>query len=220
VYLAGPVIEGDAVRGTLRVPDAGTLLVEDRRPMDDAGSTADDAARTAGASDVGEAQTPIEQFGDSRGTTLFTWTGDMLLERASAVGQPGTGTMTRGVRVRHRPAGDDQLTDMVCERLSAQFIESQNPEAAGGSSSMLELTAVEARDGVLVNHRNLQVVCDLLLYTAAQRTLRASATVGNRATLFDRDAARHADAEAFTINMDTGEWSSENMSAQGVGGTP
>ena len=91
-FLQGPEIQFAAHQGTLVVPGAGLLLIEDRRaqPIDD------------------------ERLGEIRGTTLFEWDGMLSFDRES-----GKGTMTNRARMRHRDLVSGMVTQLECERLNA-----------------------------------------------------------------------------------------------------
>ncbi|TVQ59288.1 MAG: hypothetical protein EA379_11310, partial [Phycisphaerales bacterium] len=94
IYLSAPEVLADAASETVRVPSAGSLLIEDRS----------DRARSSSSAAT------------AQGTTLFEWDGDLTLRRDNA-----TALMRDRVRLRHRPRSGEEMIELESEAMSASF---------------------------------------------------------------------------------------------------
>lgn len=150
-------IDIDNIGGILTVPAAGRLLVSDQR-------------LEADASD----QSTL------RGSALFDWEGDLLLDRPS-----GVMNMSSRVRMIHRPTGDGADVELECESLMAEFSEENagSELTSAGDSSQLE--DVEASGAVWARTGQQQILADKLVYVAETQAATATAAGGGWVTLFD-----------------------------------
>ena len=170
-YLDGPTLIADAATDTLMAPASGRLLFEDRR----------------GASDGGE----IDREGMStRGTTLFEWEGAARFDRGR-----GEAVMSRVVRLRQKPLGEDRVTELECERLEAKFAIPRGDgeaEASGGEASLgsraalgAQLTTARASGAVYARQGDRELIADHLEFDALAGVAQAWANEGNLVTIFD-----------------------------------
>lgn len=187
-FLRGPAIELDAATRTLSSPGEGLLLIEDRRE--------DTSAHKAPAGIGAEG---------ARGTTVFEWKGGMALSRAT-----GRGQMDNGVRVLHRHAGLEDITELQCETLKVYFQDTP----AGSDAQPMRLERAEAIGAVFARHKTLQLIADRMEYDAARGVIIAAAAPGNRVTVYDEAKGRHFVAEAAEVDLATGSWKAIRVSAQ------
>lgn len=190
-FMRGPAIELDAVSLTLKSPGAGLLLIEDRR---------DAASSPPGQAELGAH--------GARGTTVFEWKGGMALSRTT-----GEGQMDKGVRVRHRHAGIEDITELQCETLRVFLAEAP----AGSDAQAMRLERAEAIGAVFARHKTLQLVADRMDYDASRGVIIAAAAPGNRVTVYDEAKGRHFVAEAAEVDLATGSWKATRVSAQMFG---
>lgn len=193
--LRGPMISADFVAQTVDVPDAGTLLVEDRRGVDDAAVAADPFATQAPA-----------PGGSLRGTSVFHWAGNFHLDAAS-----GVATMERSVRLRHLAPGAERAAELECEQLTAHF----TPLDVQSDPSGATLQTALAEGGVFARHGANELVADQVRFDGGTSELLATARPGNRVTLFDAETARNIAAEGITIDLMTGQWRATQVSGSG-----
>ncbi|GAB4552377.1 MAG: hypothetical protein Tsb0013_14660 [Phycisphaerales bacterium] len=172
---------------TVDAPGAGRLVVEDQREPDP-DATSNDA--------------------DTRGTSVFRWTGAMALQLDA-----GTASLERDVSVRHLPRNADDVTQLDCQRLDAYFAPS---DANGGRG--FTINRLVARESVYAGYRGLELLADSLEYLASREQITAEASPGNRVTVFDPDRAGHYTASSVLIDLVTGNWTSSG--ATGAGGAP
>ncbi len=173
-------------------PGAGRLVVEDRRPDETREPTDAQHATLSG-----------------RGTSVFNWSGSMQLALSE-----GRATLDRDVRVRYLPSETTELTQLDCQRLDAFFEKSASSSEEGGFT----IQRLDARESVYANHRGLELIADTLVYRASTEQIVASASAGNRVTVFDPARSGHYNASSVLIDLVTGNWTSEN--ATGAGGAP
>ncbi len=189
-FLRAAAVELDALKATMAATGPGLLLLEDRRPA----KPAEAAARAP------DAEGPLV-VGNMQGTTLFHFEQALNFERAS-----GEGEMNGRVRVRHLDAATQRFTDIECEQLKIQVQESAAGAEAGREGPALRLVRAEAIGAVFARHGSLQVVGDAMTYDAKGRTLTATASPGNRVTVFDEARGRHFTADAASVDLATGSW--------------
>ncbi|MEM9373483.1 MAG: hypothetical protein AAGA55_07550 [Planctomycetota bacterium] len=181
LYIEGDQIIADAERSELRVPGEGTLLVLDRSGADAAN------AEAPGRSSIGP------------GLTRFTWAGSLLLDRAA-----GTGEMTDSVFVRHKSVGADAgasgaVSDLLCDRLTAQFSEdASNPGENGGQAS---LEAADAEGNVVFVSSGKRLEADGARFDAAREMLDALALPGRLVTLTEPGAATPVSARSIRWDL-------------------
>ncbi|MEM1165208.1 MAG: hypothetical protein AAGI30_02845 [Planctomycetota bacterium] len=183
IALQGGEIFTEDETQTLRVPGPGLLLINDQRSPEDEG------AGDAGATDEVE----------TRGTSVFSWTGSMDVDRLG-----GRATMREMVRVRHLAQQSSVFTVLECERLDARF----DPGDPQGETSddAPRLRTIEADGGVYLKHGELEIVADSLFYSEAMGTATAQAAPGGRVSVHDGEAGQHFTAEAVEVDVITGQW--------------
>ncbi|MFG0274785.1 MAG: hypothetical protein ACF8QF_06990 [Phycisphaerales bacterium] len=156
VFLESRSIDARIAQNDLLVPHPGRLLIENRQEGGE--STDEDAASVF----------------DVRGSTLFEWEGDLVFDRDN-----GSAVMSRQVRLRQLPPGGDEMTELECERLTAQMTLPSDPNQEA------ELRSAEASGAVYVRRGTRQLIADRLLYDASTGVAEATAALGNAVTLFD-----------------------------------
>ncbi|MCC5824056.1 MAG: hypothetical protein LAT64_12255 [Phycisphaerales bacterium] len=178
LYLEGDQITTDAVRNTLRVPGAGTLLVMDRRSPErgpDA-PAADPLGGTVGP-----------------GLTRFTWVGSFELQRDT-----GIGVMERQVLVRHKTIGGGpdagQIAELATDKLTAAFAESDDAD------NPFALRTADAQGSVVFRASGKQLYADGARYEADTDILHALALPGRLVEL--REPGRAAPLSARAIQWD------------------
>lgn len=195
--LRGPRIVLDGQTQRLIVPDAGMLVIEDRRTPSDS---------------PGRARSADDHFPDIAGTTGFWWDGSLTLDRTH-----GLGRMSRRVRMVHVQAETGLRTEMESEELVARI---GDPSSAGAATPAAPssppawerpsqpdtLQAVEALGAVYVQHGRLKLIGDKMHYDDRLGLIRMSAMPGNRMTVLDGAKGSHLVAESVTIDVRTGEW--------------
>lgn len=176
LFIEGDQIIADAARSELRVPGAGTLLVLDRRADDN-------------SPDAGPAIGP--------GLTRFTWEGALRLDRVA-----GVGVMTDSVFVRHKAVGnpgDNALSDLLCDTLTARFTES-NPSGDAGEGGTLALDSADAQGNVVFVSGGKRLDADGARFDASREVLDALALPGRLVTL--TEPGRAAPVSARSIRWD------------------
>lgn len=172
--LTGERIIADDTAGTgavISVPGPGRAAVYDGR-----------AAESALAAEAVSAS-PAAPFRDRefRGSALFTWNGSMDLNRKTDLL-----TMRRGVRLVHLPLADDPATTLECERLLAKLLFKTSGDNANASA---DLVRADATGAVYVESATRRLMADGVLYDASRRLVEATASEGNRVTLYDDSRA-------------------------------
>lgn len=175
LYLEGEQVEGDAETDTLDVPGPGRLFIRD---LQGAEASPD---RGAGG-------------GIARGDALFDWDGRMHFDRAADRFE-----LQRRVRLTHRRAGDGEITDLECERLTGRLRDDEAPDTGG--SRLREAIATGA---VYLRSGGREVVADELFYDADRGQARAAAARGNRLSMFDGSAGTAVTAEGLVWDLTTG----------------
>ena len=178
--LRGPRIIYDAQVNRLIVPDAGTLLVDDRR-LDE--------------------ETADSDFPDVRGSTGFWWDDSLVLDVRDTAHDV---TLSGRVRMVHRSRTNAERIEMECESLHAKLV--QDRTADGIDEGSLTLEEVRAEQAVYVQQGGMQLVADGMRFDGQTQRVVASAASGNRITILDLDQRGHFVAEEVQIDALTGEW--------------
>lgn len=165
VYMEGARILADDVTGAVEIPGAGRAIVRDQKQA---------AASEQPKQPEGTA-TATPSTG-SRGTSRFTWTGSMKLDRTT-----GLLRMLRDTELVHLPLGTTQVTRIVASELDATL----NLKGDGLDARSAELQRAEAVGAVFAESGTQKLLCDRLIYEAVAGTAQAMSTNGNRVTLYD-----------------------------------
>ena len=192
LYLEGRTIRADNDLGTLDVPGAGVLLALDRRATESAPASPEDAPPSTGL-----------LSNTAQGLSKFTWEGFMILDRPR-----GTVTMSRAVRLEHRPLGETDVTELECERLTANIREAADvsADAAGGADpngAARELRSAAADGAVWLRSAGKELVADSLLYDAVRRLIDARADPEGSVTIYDPAAAAPTTAARILWDLAT-----------------
>lgn len=171
LFLEGPSIVADNAQGTLVVDHPGRMFLVDAR-------RAADASR--------------ESAPGARGSTLFEWAGSLRMDRAD-----GTIDMRRTVRMTHRRLGDDQITDLESERLTAKVRRREGEQGSGDEFENGELVAATAAGAVYVRSAERELIADMLEYDAQRGVAAATAVPGGVVTMFDGTATVVTAEELF-----------------------
>jgi hypothetical protein len=174
MYLESARISADDRAGTLETPGAGRFLVLDRR--------------------AAEQVRPDEPFGGGRGTSMFTWNGSMRLDRAK-----GLVTLLEGVKLTHQRAGDNVVSELDCEKLTA--VVREQPGESDARSFSGELVSAEAEGGVWIRANGRELIADRASYDAINRVLTARASPGNYVEVFDPGAVTPRTARELRWDM-------------------
>jgi lipopolysaccharide export system protein LptA len=200
MYLEGPKIIADNAAGTLNVPSAGKMLIDDRQGITEA--SAERTARGSGSMASGP------------GTSLFEWAGSMSFDRGT-----GALTMLRSVNLKRDRASDRQLTHLVAESLRATIRQSQKDPAGGSSAAgppgvlaadRGELQSAHASGAVYMavitptGVRTKELIADDLDYDAQAGSAEANARAGNMVTVFDAERASSESGTHMLWDLKTG----------------
>lgn len=170
---------------TLRVPEAGKLVVEDYRPETKTPRTAD-------------ARTPLGGGGSARGMTGFSWEGALVY-----AGDAGTIDMTKDVRMVHVPTqafktmplkkGSAPRTssraELACQALFAKLVttkESGDVSAspvALGTSGQVRVSQVKAQDQAVLIIDEQQLAADVVEFDTTRNFATAIGRNGNPVTI-------------------------------------
>ncbi|MBL8991339.1 MAG: hypothetical protein JNJ48_07145 [Phycisphaerae bacterium] len=173
VYLESPRLIADDAAGVFSAPQPGRILVDDRSPAPPAGAGAPDAMRHAAT----DPRTPaILPEGGARGTTLFTWSGQASLARAT-----GLATLDGGVRIIHRARADQAVTTLDSDRAEA-LLASPSP---GESAAVGQLVRATALGSVRAENDKRTLQCDQLTFDTVLNQITAESAPGNRVTFLD-----------------------------------
>lgn len=193
--LEGAEIRFAARDNRLEVPTAGRLFMLDRRPDGDAG----DRSASEG--------TPLAAPGGRRGTSLFTWDGSLVFDRAI-----GRATFERNVRAANKPLGASALTDVTAHRLIAAFRAGDGSNTASnnglGSAGGELLWAEATGNAVLTVEGQREIYADRLLYDADGREIRATGQQDSRVRVRDlmRGSTSTFSAMKWDMTTDTIEF--------------
>ncbi|MCW5765489.1 MAG: hypothetical protein KIT68_05885 [Phycisphaeraceae bacterium] len=171
VYLESARLIADDAAGVFSVPQAGRILVDDRKPAADPARP--DAPRPAAA----DPRSPmvLPETG-ARGTTLFTWTGRASLTRAT-----GLANIEDGVRIIHRARADQAVTTLDADRAEA-LLTAGTP---GDSAPVGQLQRATAFGSVRAENDKRTLQCDRLTFDTVLNQITAEALPGNRVTFLD-----------------------------------
>jgi lipopolysaccharide export system protein LptA len=192
VYLEGGSIIADADRGTLVVPGAGKLLVDDR------------SGRGGGVGAGGSGAGALASVGGGPGRSLFAWSGDLELNRSS-----GRMFMRRQVQLWHRPptgpSGESQAVLLDCDELQAMLRGA--PAGAGGGGVALggemraELVRVEAIGNVQAETDGRKIIAQRLVFDAASEVMSAEGSDEQLVTFVDPTQSAPVRARAIEWNL-------------------
>jgi hypothetical protein len=187
VYLEGDRIVVSETAGTLEVPGAGRLLVDERtsRQTNATPTSAPTRASTPGA------LPGLSQGSTIAGSSLFSWSGSLLLTRAT-----GDAEIVGSARLIHRPeqsASDNPagILTLDADRLSAKVRLSPVAGATDQLAGDAEFLSASALGNVVAQGADQKrVLAEKLTYDARSRTLEAAGdaagnTLGGRVTLVD-----------------------------------
>lgn len=163
VYFDGGRIIADDIAGTVEIPGAGRAIVRDQK-------------NAASTDSVKSSVEVSPQPGGSRGTSRFTWTGSMKLDRAS-----GLLRMLKDTELVHLPLGSNQVTRVVATQMDATL----NLRGDGLDARSAELQRAEAIGAVFAESGTQKILADRLVYEALIGTALATSSDGNRVTLYD-----------------------------------
>lgn len=188
-YLEGMQIIADNEKQRLVVPEAGKLLILDRK------RTGDDQKNAS----PDERGMLAELATSGPGLTRFEWRGGMTLDR-----ETGAATMRRTVRVRHKSLLAGDFTDLQCEKLTAQIRETdENGKVAPTTTDAVkgELTLAEAAGAVYFKSGQRELIADRLLYDALAGRAIATAAPGNLVSMFDAERATPISSRAISWDL-------------------
>lgn len=168
-YLEGIEIHADRANQTLDVPTAGRLLLSER-------------PRAAS----------FEDTQSQNGDTLFDWSGSLALDQAT-----GTAHFRDSVRLTHRRLQDGEMTDLECERLTAEV---DGLTAESGPSG--QLSSATAEGAVYLRSGPRELIADLLVYDTDQGIADASAYDG-QVSVFDAGRVTPFSAQQIRWNLTT-----------------
>jgi hypothetical protein len=201
--LQGDRILASEVAGTLLVPGPGNAALYDARAVAEAAQ--------ANAADESGAPAP----GQIRGATLFRWDGQLRGDSAA-----GTLVMKRGVEMVHKPLDPTRPELLlVCEQLQTRVEPATGAGEAASAADERKISQVEAEGAVYVradrpgSPKRQELIADRLFYDAATGILLASASDGNRVTLFDSVRGAPIVAKVLEWNLATDTITVEEMSA-------
>lgn len=183
VYLEGERIVASETDGTLEVPGAGRLLVDERKQA----STAPMNAQAAAPAFPGDAKS-------LGGSSLFSWNERLMMKRTE-----GSVQIVGGTRLIHRPEERGGLLTIDADSLGAivKFGESDLTSSAGA-----EFISATARGNVTAQGDDKKrVLADVLSYQAQQRILTAEGGELSRVTVFDPARATPVAAKKVVWNM-------------------
>lgn len=205
-FVRAPLIDLDADAGRLSVPDAGLLLLEDRRvPFE----PADPLASPPPPGRLGE--------GAGRGTTVVEWAGALTLDRATGLGQADG-----GVRIRHRDPASGALSELQARSVSLAVAPDEPtapPPPFDGVSALTDerpparfrLLGATATGDVLVFHASLQIAADQVEVDASAQRLVATALPGRLVSVLDSARGQNFSADRIVVNLTTGEWEASGV---------
>ncbi len=180
LYLEGDRILAAMDAGTMEVPGAGRLLIDQREPRDRASPASSSAAPEAGSAATARL---IDTSKGARGTSLFDWTGGLTLDR-----QVNAITIRDNVNLIHKRAGDDRLLTLQAQTLTALLrdVGGVDAPAAPPLGRPADLRQVSAVGGVFVRtDDDKQLQAGQLTYDTDTELLEASAGSDERVTFLD-----------------------------------
>ncbi len=201
IYVEGRRILGEQLDGPLAilsVPGAGKFLIDDRRAAkaDPTPPTADGPLLLT--QDGGKAT-----FGGARGTSLFTWAGELKYLRAD-----GLITLRDGVRLLHRQSPTDPLTTLDCNKLEATVRTAKDTTdprlRALEPGKQAELVRATATGGPVVQSDGKRLEADVLNFEALSNFAEAVGLDGNRVSFSDPAKPTPLSAERLFWDFKTG----------------
>jgi hypothetical protein len=199
VYLQAPRVLADAQQGTLRVPEAGRLLI-DERPL----AQIAQAPATGSAPGGGDA---LANLSDGRGTTLFAWTGSLDLSQRT-----GLIAFRQGVQMTHRPAdAPQQRLTLDAAELDAVLAPQGSGETPGADAARADLVRVEARQGVRATSEGRELTARLLRYDAALGLMQAQGTDDDPVAFVDPQQPAPVRARELEWNLRAGRITTEGL---------
>lgn len=154
IYLEGASILASSEAGTLTVPGAGKLLIDDRRGSGGAAATSN----------------PLANLGTASGRSLFAWLGSLEMNRFT-----GRLAMRQQVALTHRPNGnsDEDQVLLDCNDLLATL---RGLDASSLTDVKADLSRVEASGTVRAVTGGRAINADRLIYDALGEIITASGT--------------------------------------------
>jgi len=165
MFVEGPRIIADEQAGTMSVPGSGRAIIRDQRQ-----AASGSGPLVAGGGGVG---------GGTRGTSRFIWGESMLFTRST-----GVLSMKKDVEVTHLPLGGDRAIRLVALNVDAFFNVQGQAAGAGGAIQSADLIRAEAAGAVYAESGTQKLLGDRLVYEAATGMVEATASPGNRVTLY------------------------------------
>ncbi len=197
--LTGRTILGSGERGTIDVPGPGELRIVDLRRSGGTEPSPDDA----------------------RGAAVFSWLGDFRVDSRVDIAR-----MSRGVRARHLHPEADAPTLLEAESLAVFAGPGQAtpqparpgdaPAGLVGLGDTATIQRIVADGAVWAQQDDTQLVCDNAVYERATGELTATASEGNRLTVFDAARAQHFSARRVILDLARGTWRAADVAGGGV----
>ncbi len=185
MYLEGARINADDARATLDVPTPGKLFILDRSPNAQPQKPAD-----------------MMDLGAGRGTSLFTWSGSMNMQRTT-----GKLTMTENVHLTHQRGQDAEKSELECATLTA-LVREVTPEAALGDQPAAkdqsfsgELISADADGSTWMRYNGRELTADSAHYDAQNRVLHAKAKGANMVRMLDPRTGSPVTAKEITWDL-------------------
>lgn len=185
MFIEGPRIIADEQAGTMSVPGSGRAIIRDQRQ----------AASGAGAMVASAA--PLGGGGGTRGTSRFIWGESMEFTRSTGVVR-----MKKDVEVTHLGLGANQAIRLVALNVDAFF--NVQGQGTGGTGAMqsADLVRAEATGAVYAESGSQKLLGDRLVYEAGTGMAEATASPGNRVTLY-ADKQQPVTARKLLWNLKT-----------------
>lgn len=187
VELAGSVLRSDMREGTLDVPGAGRLVIEDRRG---------DASQSVGA---------LSRFRWAGGLALDADAGRSVMnDSVSLLHRPAGATAITEMRCQRLEAW---FVDEQGRRLGeSEAVGAAGDLVQGLGAAGVRLERVELRGAVWISHEALEVSGDTLRYRTSDEELFIAANDGNTVTVVERASGRTFNAREVAVNLRTGAW--------------
>lgn len=170
LYLESARISANESDGTISVPQAGKLLVADKRPPTPADPAAPKPTKT------GEMQ-----LAGAQGTSLFSWQEKLTLHRNA-----GTVEMKGKTRLIHQPDGQTTPFILDAEKMTAWFLQNGTAATAAPNARNTQLLKAVADGTVLAESGDQRLTADLLSFDVPTNTIEAAATGSNNVVLSDK----------------------------------
>ncbi len=176
LYLEGDRILAGADQGTLNVPGVGRLLIDQREPeRTEQEIAAPTRAGQDGLIDVSRGKT---------GTSLFDWTGSLMLNRSTNLL-----SISDSVRLIHRRGPTDPIITLQCQTINGELRDAAGASGDAGQDPMLrpaELRAAQAFGNVFVQSDDgKQMTAEQLAFDVDRQVLEASGGSESRVSFMD-----------------------------------